>query len=153
MEERNPIVYYCGDFRKGDLFEIPCDFEGDLVVEGNLRVDVDVNFKGGLFVLGNLFVAGTLEAEHVFSAGYIEAEEIRAQDIICKGIVLCENLAVAGDFECKVIEAGNIYVASSVSVQKNILMHGKALEVGKDLRCRGIVGNPKVTVGGKNYCE
>lgn len=153
MEERNPIIYHEGDFRKADLFEIPCDFEGDLVVDGNFRVDVDVNFKGGLLVLGNLFVAGTLETEYIFSAGYIEAEELRAQDIICKGIVLCENLAVAGDFECKVIEAGNIYVAGNLLVQKNLLMHGKNLEVGKDLKCSGIVGNPKITVGGKNYCE
>lgn len=135
------IRTFNGNFKTSDLFVISPNYEGDLVIYGNIKLKADVEFKGGIFVMGNILINGSVEAEIICASGYIEADDIRAQDVICDGPILCENIIVAGDLKCKTIEAGNIYVYNDFICDKKVYLHGNAFDVGGNFSCSEYVGN------------
>lgn len=157
MEKRNlsPIIVHNGDFRSQNLYDVSPDFDVDIVIHGNVKLKTDVNFKGGLWVEGNVSISGSIEAEYIYATGYIEADDIRVRDIQCDGLIMCTNIISMGDIDCKVIDASAICVANNFVCRRSGCLHGDEFKVGGKFYCPDFSSKYKDTIKAEpinDYC-
>lgn len=158
MEKRNllPIIVHNGNFKSNNLYDISPDYEGDIVIHGNLCLKMDVSFKGGLWVEGNISIEGNIEAEYIYAAGYMEADEIRVGDLQCNGLIMCTSIISAGDLNCKIIDSSSICVAGDFICSKAGCLHGDEFKVGGKFYCPDFRSKYKDTIEAEpdnGYCE
>lgn len=133
------------------LNELLKDFYGDVVINGDLYLDEKLCLKCDLYVIdgiecksaeginiqGDLECCGYMDTYEIFVGGCLYCEgEINSTDIKVGENLLCEDqietngcyITVAGDFECKSVEAGKIYVLGRVKVEN--VIEAERLEIG-----------------------
>ena len=171
----------CGEnYKPDDLKFIPEDFDGNVIIMGNLIGEGDIHLKGDLWVYGEIQIEGDIEAGFVFAEGII-CETLKAEDIIAsgaqtttkdtvkteKGIACCEIIA-AGDLLSIGIVAlndsstkseilgGTIECEADIEVLGNVLckdLSGVDITIKGDLCVYESIVAGDVSVKGNLYCK
>lgn len=171
MRKRNTcvIVFNKTIVRTEDLDYVPPDFDGDIVVNGNLMLGENLSLKARLFVSGDINARGTLELSYVECTN-LKCSEMKADDICCNGHVYCRNIIVSGDFYCndtilggpRIVVLGNltcksIEFASTLKVTCNVETTNGGIRADKvvvkgDVICSGDFDGKYITISGNLNC-
>lgn len=141
--EPNAIVYFDGDVDVPKLNHLFQDFQGDIIINGNLLLKEE-----GLIVqCNNLYVMGNIV---VFGAGI-------------NGIWVDGNLYVGGDIDCcdmningvcecmGSIDSYEINVAEDLYVKAGIITNGYDINVGGDFTCENEIEAANIVVLSKMH--
>lgn len=100
MNRNQLIVVFNGNVEGHRLPAIPPDFEGDIVVNGDISVDKHIILpKARLWVSGSILIEGDLEICSVI-AEEIDCYNLTAQDVYCYGEMDTANIIVGGNCTC-----------------------------------------------------
>lgn len=155
-----------GKLKPDDLKLIPEDFNGDVVILGDLTGEGDILLKGGLWVFGKIEVEGDLEAEFVYSQGII-CETLKAGDVKNYGSkIICCEIIVAGDLlsigvvngenNTAEVSGGSIESEADIEVLGNVLckcLSGTDISIKGDLCVYNSIVAGDVSVKGNLYCR
>lgn len=148
---------------------IPEDFNGNVIIMGDLLGEGDIHLKGALWVYGEIEIEGDIEAEFVY-AECIVCETIKAEDVKVygKGIACCEVI-VAGDLlsigvinnECEhtvsnEVIGGTIESEADIEVLGNVLCRDLAsmdITIKGDLCVYESIVAGDLSVKGNVYCR
>jgi len=140
--ETNAIVVFDEDVRSSKLNGLLKDFQGHVIINGNLYIDGYLNVRCNLYVaenincsydsnihiIGNLYCDGDIDCFDIFTSENLFCNSINSADIKVGGNLLCENaieaygyvVTVAGDLECNTAEMENLYVLGKMHVKGRI---------------------------------
>lgn len=111
MEKRDAVVVFNGDTTAKHLMSIITpEFIGNVIVNGNIGFDDNIEFKGGLFVVGDLLKSTNdfgiiINLVDLYVSGIIDVNQINViQDFINEGDIDSYDINVSGD----IINKGNI---------------------------------------------
>lgn len=167
---KNAIVIFDGDVAAEELMElIPREFDGDIVIHGDLIVDV-VNFDitGNLWIDGDIWAAaselsiyGSIVCKNIIAYAvtvydYIEAYQCKVQenllvhtncyvDCITANTVKVKGDVHATEIEGDVLEVDGDIIASEISFYN--------IKANKSICCNIIMSLGKVEVNGSVYAE
>ena len=171
-------IVFKNDVRPTDLRIIPDEFEGNVVVIGNLVGEGDILFKGALWVTGEVELDGDIEVNYIEAKG-INCISLRAEDVRCIGDLVCYEIIVTGDLSCvsiatadglllgglidceydvnvlgtvlcKAINSTDLYIKGNLHVYENIVAGD--LSVKGDIFCKGNIMAEDIIVSGSIYC-
>ena len=96
-------VFFPGDSTNEDLAIISSDFQGDVVVCGDLMLQDDLSISCRLWVMGNIYSAKNsrnmfLIRDYITGKGNLSVDG----DVFCYGYINCGNIAVTGTLYCYV---------------------------------------------------
>lgn len=148
--ETNAIVVFDRDVNASKLNEFFQDFQGVVIINGNLFLDESLNLTCDLYVaksidsqycknihiIGNLYCEGLIDCYDIFVSESLFCGEINSNDITVGEDFLCTDdimaygnvITVAGDLECSNIETGNIYVLGKLTVEN--AMSAEEVKIG-----------------------
>jgi len=130
--EPNAIVVFDGDANASKLNALLKDFQGDVIINGNLHINEHLNVICNLYVveniicgnnniiniIGNLYCDGDIDCFDIFTSENLFCNSINSMEIKVGGDFLCKEsieaygyiVTVAGDLESNTVEAENLYV-------------------------------------------
>ena len=103
MKERDPIIVFDRDVKASELNKLAKNFIGDLVVNGNLLLDEELQLSCNLYVenisCDNFLGYKSLRIDGALFCNMVDASNIIVQDLYANHIEAFE-IDVAGDMEC-----------------------------------------------------
>ena len=160
MEIRDPVKKI--DMKECSFWflneQIPLeDYEGTVVIEGDLSGIAETSFAGKLYVKGNLIMSGSLSAEEIEVEGNLEISDgfagITATSIVVKGnIVVGGDLELSGDLTCKSLTAKD---TESICIDGNLQCENIScmdIEIGGDVKATTIDAR-SITCQGDLICQ
>ncbi|MBR2745050.1 MAG: hypothetical protein IKE01_07155 [Clostridia bacterium] len=139
------VVFFNGTVDKQDLSAIPIDFDGDIVVDGDLVSD---GYGAIVFIRANLWVSGNINTPNLtVKAQSVTANNINCGKLISLGDVVCyENLGAS-----TVMIDGDLYCGREISKCKYISVNGSVvcynLAISGDINTGGDLTIDQDTIG------
>lgn len=137
---RNAVVVFNKDVSAEELMKmIPDDFEGDIVIHGELIGNKDISISGNIF-------CETFKGQHICCVKY--------GDFICESDIDSMDIEVNGSFVCGGdIDSGSIKVNENFICEGNNVTSGSIQVEGK-MSCKGdIISSDDIQVGNSFICE
>lgn len=162
-----------------DLSNLPENFNGDVIIHGDLCGEGDINLKGNLWVFGKIEIEGDIEVEFIYARG-ITCNTLKAinvenfgEDMQCCEIIVAgdlksistfdierfpvggsidceENIAIMGNLLCKNLSGMDVDVKEDLCVYENIVAGD--LKVKGNLICRENIMVEDLVVSNNIYC-
>lgn len=124
--ETNAIVVFNGDVNASKLNELFQDFQGDVIINGSLLIDENLE------IACNLYVVDDINSEY-------DKKIHIAGNLYCDGDVDCYDIYVEESFFCTSINSCNINVVEDFCCEDDIEAYGYDINVGGDFFCKGKV--------------
>lgn len=165
-KSQRTIFVLNGEVDSNDLMNnIPEDFDGDIIINGCLKLFGDVKANASIWVVGNIFnfceissieivgdlictgdnwCKGNIIVHGVCYCGgdLLNSCNIKAEDLECDGII-----STGGEF----IYSGDIEVGGNLTCNSNI--ECADIKVGDDLTCNGNIYSSNIEVRGNLTCN
>ena len=140
----NPValVFFNRDTTASELNQVYEGFQGEIVINGTLFLDVTLELTCDLYVMGefkkkpssrhNVFIDGSLYCPEEVQCYYIDVngniccggldcdEICVGENLLCENIDAWSEIAVAGDIEASTLKTRYIYVLGKMLVEDEI---------------------------------
>ena len=134
------IIVFDRDVRMSELNELTKDFNGDIVITGELLVDECPHIKCDLHIMGYVICT----PDQSFN---VEG------DLYCYNEMASYNMCIDGNLYCEgTISSDDIRVEGTLCCKGKIEAYGGKITVMGDFECHGIKANT-VEVYGETYME
>ena len=121
------IVFFCRDVTARELNDFPYDFRGDVVINGDLYLNENLEVLFNLYVMGDIW-EGIEDIPSIMVNG----------DLNCYGYINSGNINVKGSLYCyNGIDSHYITVGDDLYCEDNIDSNSSSVTVGGDLICLG----------------
>lgn len=142
--EPNAIVFCSGNVKASQLMPLKY-FRGDLVIQGNLIVNMDLKLKCNLYVNGKIHKERNWDGYSITIKG----------NLWCKGEISCNDMIVQGSLYCAnhISYAGDIYIGGDFCCNGQVYAYNRLIIVAGDIDAESIIAQRVEYLGNITVAE